>query len=500
MSFILPAAALSPLVLCLSGILIFRLSSLVGALLGIGLSLLLIFGNIGFPVNPAGFSLVFGQSAILILSAALVIIPGIYFNAILREQGIIDGIVNWVHTIRIEAEMKVLILLLGILPAVEALTGFGVSLFLAVPLFFRLAPPERAFRLSMLALCTVSWGSLALPTVVAATLTGYTVRELGSMSAQISCLVFPALALSALYVMGKMKTVRRFFVPALLTGACLSLLLYAFNAANLVEVSSLFAGFLTSLFGFTLAWQRVAHLPRPAVSHVTSRSRLALFVPWALVLVLLLAQRGIPPLHDFLANLLILSAGRVKLVVFNSPGWMMMLTIVFLLVHYRPTIGHKVIWQRIRLTLAALSCFVLLGQLMNESQMIAAITAILPRDTESQGLVLMLSALIGIMSGFVSGSNVGANALMIGMQQQIGETTGQGLLFSALQNSAAGHAIFTSLPVIVLIMAIVRDSMGEIKDDTGIAESDLLLFGLKIILLIWAALVSAAAMVVILIC
>ena len=72
-------------------------------------------------------------------------------------------------------------------------------------------------------------------------------------------------------------------------------------------------------------------------------------------------------------------------------------------------------------------------------------------------LMVLLAPLIGMGSGFITGSNVGGNALAMNLQQKIGESLEHGLLFAAVQNSAAGHIIFTSLPIIIFIITISKD-------------------------------------------
>ena len=67
---------------------------------------------------------------------------------------------------QLKPENKALILLLGFLPAVESLTGFGVSLFLGVPIFLKLFPQKKALKLSVLGMNIMPWGTLALATII----------------------------------------------------------------------------------------------------------------------------------------------------------------------------------------------------------------------------------------------------------------------------------------------------------------------------------------------
>lgn len=88
-----------------------------------------------------------------------------------------------------------------------------------------------------------------------------------------------------------------------------------------------------------------------------------------------------------------------------------------------------------------------------------------------------LSPLLGALSGYLTGSNVGGNALMMTLQASLTDDKALRLAFSAIQNSAAGHAAFASMPIILLVLAIAGHGQRA-------EESDLVRFGLKILLLV----------------
>lgn len=486
--------AFSPLIVSACIILFLRKSAVKGALAGILVALALILGIDGFTIAPAGLKTAMTSALILTASAAIVIIPGLYLNAVLRGQGIVDGLVSWLQSLALNAERKALILLLGVLPAVESLTGFGVSLFLSVPIFFRLFAADKAYRLSLLGMNIMPWGTLALATVIGASLSGESVTALGTATAVTSAFVFPCVGLLALGVLGGGSCIKRHGLLAVLMGALLATLLITFSRIGFTETAGILAGAITGLVAMAV----LRLLPGSAEDGgnkapvYTSKAVLRLFLPYLLVLVLILVTRTIEPLHEWLKNLWILTSERVRFSVFTSPGIALAL-VALALVQIQPVpIDHRAVWKRAQTASLGIFCFVLLAQCMLESGMIDALATLLEQGEGEQSILLcILSPVLGMVSGFTTGSNVGGNALMMVMQHRIGETAGAGLAFSAIQNSSAGHAVFASLPIIILVMTIAREG----GDSSKTAEHNLLHFTLKALAIIAIPLIGASFLV-----
>ncbi|MEV0500193.1 L-lactate permease, partial [Streptomyces spectabilis] len=146
---------------------------------------------------------------------------------------------------------------------------------------------------------------------------------------------------------------------------------------------------------------------------------------------------------------------------------------------------------RVGRPLLALTGFVALGRLMADSGMIGELgTAV----AGAPPLVIALAApALGMLSGFLTGSNVGGNALMMPLQERLApDGAGLDTWFAALQNSAAGHTVFTSLPMIMLILAVA----GDRAKSAGVTERGLLRFGLRVAAAVYAALAATAVVVV----
>jgi len=66
-----------------------------------------------------------------------------------------------------------------------------------------------------------------------------------------------------------------------------------------------------------------------------------------------------------------------------------------------------------------------------------------------------LFAFFSALSGYVTGSNVGANALLMPTATLLDGA--ESIAYAAVQNSAAGHAVLASIPIVILLLSIAGD-------------------------------------------
>ncbi len=477
--------ALSPIILCALLIIIFKRTTLFAAFSAIVLALLLVAFNSGLNIDQDRLALIIKGSMILTLSVAMVIIPGLYLNAVLRAKGIVGDLVLWIESLPLNYERKALLLLLGVLPALESLTGFGVSLFLGVPIFFHLFEDKKAYKLSMLGMNIMPWGTLAIATTIGASLSGYSVTQLGTKTALTSFLIFPLIGLIGLHVIGGTSLLLKRGVIAIFFGLGLSTLLYFFSSINFVEIAGILSGGIVAIFAYFLLRQKNTN------SNLFSpNTRRALF-PYALILLLILITRTVDPIHQFLAQNLLLNSGKISYSFLTSPGIILAIVAIAMQLNRPVIIEYHTIVKRAKTAILSLFCFIVLAQIMNQSGMISLMTEALKESQHKVSwAVILVAPLLAMVSGFMTGSNLGGNALAMTVQQQIGANLDQGLLFSAIQNSGAGHTAFTSLPIIILIMTIAKDVNKKGNDHETIVEHDLLRFGLKAAALVYFTLLT----------
>jgi lactate permease len=136
--------------------------------------------------------------------------------------------------------------------------------------------------------------------------------------------------------------------------------------------------------------------------------------------------------------------------------------------------------------IVALFGFAATSELLNVSGTVTGVGALVAQ-TGPVGYIFFVP-LLGIASGYLAGSGTAANALMATTQAAIGAQFGTTLATVALQNSAAGHAVFASLPETVMVLAIAGDA-------TRVEENHLLRLGSTMLVAVLVITVTAASII-----
>jgi len=445
--FLTIAAALAPLAVALALVMGGRGVPLAAAA-GMAVALALV-ALTDFSIAPAALPGAAATVLILALSVAMVVAPGQYLVAVLRAHGIIDGLAARIDGIAMARERKALITVLGIAPAVESLTGFGVSMFISLPILLHLYGRRRGFYLGLLGMNIMPWGTFALATLVGSAIAGVDLRELGIATSMTSALVFPLLGVAAVAVMGGGRALRAHGWFGLALGVALSALLFVGNRFLVVEAAGVFAGAGVILMG--------ALLGRPAAGAVVAgqKALAALTMPYLLLVGLIVGSRAVPPLWEFLSTALVLQSGELRFAVLTSPGVMLAVTAALVQAFHRARAGLGASLRRSCHPVACIFAFLVLAQTMREAGMVGVFAEAVGRT--GAAAVTLLTPLLGALSGAATGSNVSGNVLMMPALAEVGARFGASALFAAAQNSAAGHAVFGSVPIIVLAATIARE-------------------------------------------
>ncbi|MDD9857034.1 MAG: L-lactate permease [Gammaproteobacteria bacterium] len=394
---------------------------------------------------------------ILTLSVALVIVPGQILNALLQSSGTIAAIGARIESLPLARVKMASIIVLGIAPALESMTGFGVSLFFTVPVLAQLFSINNALLLSLLSMNIMPWGTLALATLVGAQLAGTSFAQLAFTTSLTSFAVFPVIGLLIFAVCREPGAGWRALLWPLLTGLLLSCCLVFYNALAAAELAGVYAGLTTAALVLLAEWLRrgpgllsAFRSARPALPPL-----LRLFAPY-LTLIALIGLSRIAPLYDALQNLLSFRGGNVKLRVFTSPGVFIFLTIALMYACSKTCRNHPGALRsgirRAVYPITGIALFVVFAQLHRASGIFEHLASRMVALSVSE--ITFIAPLLGMVSGYATGSNVGGNALFMALQSDAGGHFEHALAFAAVQNSGAGHAVFMSLPIILLALSI----------------------------------------------
>ena len=402
---------------------------------------------------------------ILTFSVALVIVPGQILNSLLQASGTIKEIGARIETVKLSPVKMASVIVLGIAPMLESMTGFGVSLFFTVPVLVQLFSFRRALLLSLLSMNIMPWGTLALATLIGAQISEIPFGELAVMTSLTSFAVFPTVGFLIFIICRESgpRTWAGLLCP-LLSGIVLSCSLVFYNTFTTAELAGVYAGLTTALAILLVEVLRSGtgllsggFLSGGLLSgFIHARPPLLrLFAPY-LLLIFLTGLSRITVVHETLQDFFSVENGSVKLFVFTSPGLFIFLTVLLICVFSKKYRRHPRVFyhglQRSVYPVAGIMLFVVFAQLHRASGIFKDIAARIINLELSE--IIFISPLLGMLSGYTTGSNVGGNALFMSLQSETGDYFSQKLIFAALQNSSAGHAVFMSLPIILLALSI----------------------------------------------
>ncbi|MDA3919125.1 MAG: L-lactate permease [Salinisphaera sp.] len=137
----------------------------------------------------------------VMIEVALILFGGLWLNAILQHAGSQARLGRALIERTCRPERASVLVVLGIIPFAESVTGFGVGAIIGIPLLRAIGlSPGRAAICGLLGLVIVPWGSLGPGTLVAARLANVDYQALGTMSALLSGVVFFVMGAAALLI------------------------------------------------------------------------------------------------------------------------------------------------------------------------------------------------------------------------------------------------------------------------------------------------------------
>ncbi|MFI5779585.1 L-lactate permease [Nocardia sp. NPDC051570] len=466
---------LAPALVVISGVLVLRRAAWQVALAAMAAAAVLFAIVVGTAPLVAAAGTSFDAALLLTADAGMIILPGLLLNELLKRDGTHERIVGWVESWPVSPATAAVILTAGFAPALESITGFGVSLLVTVPVLLQLLPRGKALLASMLSLTIMPWGTAGLATTVAADLSGTDIHLVGVHSALFSAAIFPIFAmLTALVVAQPAERVRTVTLGASL-GVIFAAVLLAMNVVSLIPLAGVTAGTVTGTAGY------LALVARRRSDRMKAAPWRAL-APFIAIVALILIMRVLDTITGW-GTTVAVHIGGVSFEPLLSPG--IALLIVALVVgwrHFDPAcIGETV--RGGGKPLVALFGFTAAAQLMNHSGAVGDMAELIGHAGRIGFAVFV--PLLAVASGYLVGSNTGANALMVIAQQNLGDQFGAGLEAVALQNSGAGHAVFASVPETLLVLAVAGAG-------TRNEETRMLRFGFKVLGAVMAVILAGA--------
>ncbi|MBM9468740.1 L-lactate permease [Nakamurella leprariae] len=431
--------ALAPIVVVLV-LLATRVPSLWAGVAGLGTALL----GTAVAFRPTGdvVQATVADMGPTVLEVALLLLGGVGLATAMARTGAQDRIASWLRETESGADRTVTLLLLvfGMTPFMESVTGFGLGVVITAPLLVQLGlPPAKAVLASLLGMVLVPWGSLGPGTLIAAQLGGEDLHALGVESALLTPVVLIVSMVAVLGVLVGRPDARQLALAAGVIVVEWGVLL----GAN-VLIGTPLSGVLApaAVMAGLLMVTRLTHGPLPRISAPLVRS----VVPHLVLVAGILASTALLAVTDTADWLDWLSSPAL---------WLIVAAVVAITASGVPVDRAAVARGALRRwvpTAANALVFMVLGIVMAATGMaehLATTAAHL-----GFGFVATIPA-IGALGGYLTGSNTGAAAMFSSATSAAAANLGADPLVAlAGQNVAGSFAIIASPPRIALATAV----------------------------------------------
>ena len=404
--------------------LIFGIRSLWAALLGVASAVLAI--QIAFPVTLESFVTIAVRWAPILTEVLLIVGGGLLLSELLRQAGGQAALASWVRDRAGRGVGAVLLVVHGITPFAESLTGFGIGVTIGIPLLLHFKLSARKVALiGLLGLCAVPWGSMGPGTLIAATMSNVRFYDLGVASAVLSIVPFSATGIVAAWLASSREERPIAVFQGVLSGIVLTLSVLAAN----VLFGTAAAGALGALvvIGLRLSCWRQGQ-PAAVLAGIGRRSLWSYVVLLGGVLVAgsLVRAIGLPEYWRYLA----------------SPALWLFIAAIWFSHGWPAPAAIQRAWTSWSNVAPVTGLFIGMGVLMAVSGM----AAFLARALADAGKIYLAAApFVGAMGGFITGSNSGANAMFATTQADIARSLGADVLgFIAVHNVAAAFLLMAS--------------------------------------------------------
>jgi lactate permease len=459
---------LSPVLLVTAMLVVLRRPPVHAAMAGTLLVMVLWLAGAADAWRPDSVLAAARDTAVLFASTAFVIVPGLAFVIFIERLGVNLALSQWVRSLGLGRGDQVVFIVLGLAPLLEAMTGFGVSLIATVPLLLSLFERRVALRIALTGMAIMPWGTLGLASVIGASLAHLDASALAATSALTSAPVFLGLSALALYLAGvrEPREWRTLGVFWLLFVA----VLYSASRWFGPEVAGVAAGLVTAVAVLACGLWRL----RSSDSERGSMQWPRQAWPYLLLIAYIVGLKLLWSLTAW-QDSWIVQGSQVTWKPLASPGVALILVLIGLGFHtrsaQRQTGLRAALAARVKRPLLTIFFFLAMSQMMVKAGFLAGLMQLLAglSPTAATSLVAMLGAL----SGYMTGSNVGGNAIFMPAIALLPESSR--LLLAAVQNSAAGHAALGSLSIVMLILGLAKTQARE--------EGELVRFGFALVCL-----------------
>ena len=399
------------------------LRSLHAALLGVGAAVIVMLFAFPVPLEQGG-PLLMRWMPILIEVLAIVG-GGLLLSEVLRHAGAQAELAAWIKNRAGGGVSAVLLVVHGITPFAESLTGFAIGITIGIPLLAHFGlPSKKVTVIGLLGLCTIPWGSMGPGTMVAASLSALSFHDLGVASGVVSLIPLTITGMVAAWLVSLPGSRLIAVSQGLLSGIALTLAITGFNTVFGTSPAGAL-GSLTIIVVHLLKGRKAGHDP------LKREARKGL-MSYAVLLLGVLTSGWLIRSIDLMSTLGF----------FASPGLWLFVASFFFTRRVPDLTPVKRAWSSWLQVAPVTGLFIVMGMLMAVSGM----AAYLAQAISTMGKAyLAVAPFVGATGGLITGSNVGANSMFATTQAAIARSLGISVLwFMATHNVAAAFLMMAS--------------------------------------------------------
>lgn len=383
----------------------------------------------------------------IILEVLLIIGGGLWLAQTLQHSGAQADLARWIDARVGRGVGSVLLIVHGITPFAESLTGFGIGITIGIPLLVHSGlPPHKAAFAGLLGLCTVPWGSMGPGTLIAANMAGLTFYDLGLASALYNPVAAIVSGICAAFLAATPGERGKAIFYGSASGLLLSIAIYLANRYfGTAPAGALGAACLCAFY------LNLRGRGRGSLTPLARRALQSYALLLGGVLTAGLLAKALAPGWRYLA----------------SPGlWLLIATLWY---GQESNVPRRHAWQAWQRVAPVTGLYILLGIMMALSGMATHLAQTL---AESNRTYLALGPIVAAAGGFITGSTSGANAMLATTQAEIARTLDVNVLaFLAIHNVAAAWLMMASPSKVELArqLAASDSKMPALQRDTLLA-------------------------------
>jgi len=379
----------------------------------------------------------------IMVEVLLIVAGGLLLSEVLRQSGGQAALAGWIRDRSGHSVSTIMLVVHGVTPFAEALTGFGIGVTIGIPLLAHFGlSPRKVVVVGLLGLCAIPWGSMGPGTLIAASMSGVSFHDLGVASAVVNIVPFVVTGIVAAWLTSPVEQRVSAVVQGALSGIGLTIAVAVMN----MVFGTAPAGALGALIMAAVHLLRAGRDENAAALQDVGRKALTSYL---LILGGVLVAGWVVRLAGLSENWRYVASPALWL--FIAAAWF-----ARGVPERQATLRAWKSWGQVA---PITGLFSVLGILMA----VPGMAAFLAQALASRGQAyLPIAPFVGAVGGFVTGSNSGANAMFATTQAEIARSLGLDVLwFMAVHNVAAAFLLMASPGKVEMAIQLAGDSAAE---------------------------------------